>query len=286
MKKTKKRTHKLPSKMLIIIITVVIAISCIFVFAAKASSGFGSKIFNSYSDTYDKSTSLYTMIREGYNYGDKGPMSIVKGNLCIDNDEKKSYDVYLVMLSGTEVFAGESNDVEADIKAAFGTSNDYLTNAIENIEKNIEKGSNIFLAGHSLGGMVAQQVSANEKIKKDYNVLYTITYGAPPVKKNEQEGEINRLGDTKDIVPFLSIYGIMSIITEKNDVQKEDGGYDDQIKAHRDSYARDDVWGKYDVVGMKDKKSSFSFNKDEIKFYKCPKLDNDSNSNKKKNDQK
>lgn len=271
MKKTKKKDNK---KIIIFIVTAAIAISIICVLGARADGGFGGKIFNSYSDTYDKSSSLYTMIRQGYNEGTKGPMSIVKGRLDVDTkDDTNSYDVYLIMLSGTEVFAGQANDVKADVLSALESSNDYLTNVVDNIEKNIKKGSNLFLAGHSLGGMVAQQLGAEPKIKENYNVLYTITYGAPPLNKIDHEGRVNRLGDTSDVVPFLSINGIISLITKEEDVQKEDGGYDNQINAHRMSYGRDDVWGKYDVLGIKDGKSSFSFDKSKIKFYKCPKIE-------------
>lgn len=104
---------------------------------------------------------------QGYNEGVYGPIVVTKGTFVKGTSPKA---VYLVTLSGTELVENQSTGYWTDIKVGFNQDNAYLKNVVAVIKENIPKGSNLVLAGHSLGGMVAQQVAANSEIKSGYNV--------------------------------------------------------------------------------------------------------------------
>lgn len=198
--------------------------------------------------TYSQANQIAEYCYQGYNEGVRGPIIITQGKL---QKPFSSKDVYLVTLSGTELIDNQSTGLFTDLLVGFNLNNAYLRNVVNTITANVPKGSNLILAGHSLGGMVAQQVAANDTIKKNYNVLNTVTFGSPLISAGDREGTVKRLGDSSDVVPYLSVTGSLSKEAWKiAGLQRENGGYGlDAGTAHVDSYLRSDLWGKYDVTG-------------------------------------
>ena len=108
------------------------------------------------------------------------------------------------------------------------------------------------VAGHSLGGMIAQQVAADDGIKRNYVVMNTVTFGSPLLSAGSREGIVKRLGDTSDVIPYMSGSIINNTAWAIAGLQREDGHYwGNSLNAHVNSYTRADVWGKYDVTGTK-----------------------------------
>ena len=199
--------------------------------------------------TYTNAAEIYTLVRDGYNGGAKGPISITKGTL---KQGFSSKTVYLVTLSGTELVLNQSTEVLTDLFSGFDLDNAYYWNVVRVIQQNVPRGANIILAGHSLGGMVAQQVAADSTIKSRYNVLNTVTFGSPLLSVGSREGVVRRLGDVSDVVPYLSGRLFTNPITAIFGLNREDGHYYGRpITAHNASYSRTDLWGKYDVTGTK-----------------------------------
>ncbi len=199
--------------------------------------------------TYTNSAEIYTLVRDGYNGGTKGPISITQGTL---KQGFSSKTVYLVTLSGTELVLNQSTEVLTDLFSGFDLDNAYYWNVVRVIQQNVPRGANLILAGHSLGGMVAQQVAANSSIKANYNVLNTVTFGSPLLSVGSREGTVRRLGDVSDVVPFLSGRLFTNPITAIFGLNREDGHYYGRpITAHNQSYSRTDLWGKYDITGTK-----------------------------------
>ena len=197
--------------------------------------------------TYTNAAEIYTLVRDGYNGGAKGPISITKGTL---KQGFSSKTVYLVTLSGTELVLNQSTEVLTDLFSGFDLDNAYYWNVVRVIQQNVPRGANIILAGHSLGGMVAQQVAADSTIKSRYNVLNTVTFGSPLLSVGSREGVVRRLGDVSDVVPYLSGRLFTNPITAIFGLNREDGHYYGRpITAHNASYSRTDLWGKYDVTG-------------------------------------
>ena len=198
--------------------------------------------------TYTEANEIAEYCYQGYNGGEKGPIIVTEGTL---DSFWSSKEVYLITLSGTEFVDKQATGICTDLLVGFNQNNMYLDNVIRVIKDNIPEGSNIVVAGHSLGGMVAQQVAASDYIKDNYNVLNTVTFGSPLIAAGEREGTVKRLGDSSDVVPYLSATGSLAKEAWKVcGLQRENGGYGtDVMGAHLDSYLRSDLWGKYDVTG-------------------------------------
>ena len=248
----------------VLMVTALVVVASIQTFSSKAD-----KADSKYDTTLKTSPDLFKQVREGYNEGDKGPISIVPAKLNSNNSTK---DIYLVMLSGTELVAGLGNGVVSDVQSALDKDNDYLKNIRKVLSKNVPKNTNLVIAGHSLGGMVAQQATGDAAIRDNYNILNVVTFGSPMIIPKKAEGSVQRLDDISDIVPYLSESD--DILKNKDNtpgLNLEDGGYGKKmIKAHCKSYSRDEVWGAYDTLGVKKGTSTIEFNKKDVKFHKCP----------------
>lgn len=216
--------------------------------------------------TYTQANEICTYVYQGYNEGVYGPIIITKGTLKSGTSEKT---VYLVTLSGTEIVTNQSTGYMTDLLVGFNQDNAYLKNTVNAIESQIPQNSDLILAGHSLGGMVAQQVAANSTIKSDYNVLNTVTFGSPLISEGSREGTVKRLGDVSDVVPYLSATG--NIVWQIAGLNRENGGYGiDAYTAHVESYLRSDVWGKYDVLGYKNGSASLTLDLSTQTYFHSP----------------
>lgn len=220
--------------------------------------------------TYSNAAEICEIVYEGYNKGVKGPISITKGTLRSGFSSKT---VYLVALSGTETddVEDQSTGYLTDLLSGFNLNNAYLANTVDIICACIPMNSNIILAGHSLGGMVCQQVAANSTIKEYYNVLNTVCFGSPLLSAGSREGTTKRLGDTSDVVPYMSGSLFNNTIWAIAGLNRENGGYGtDAFHAHTESYLRPDVWGKYDVTGTKNGGAKLTLNKSSQLFFHSP----------------
>ena len=223
---------------------------------------------------YTTSDQVSCLVQLGYSCnGTEGPISITKGTYTYKKywwTEAK--DVYLICLSGTDTDAeNTTTGYWTDLLSGFEFDNKYVQNVKKAIMENIPANSNIILAGHSLGGMVCQQVAAESELKSNYNILNTVTFGSPLIDGFSREGTVKRLGDTSDIVPYLSVSTFYNIIWQAAGLNTEDGGYGwDVLSAHCESYNRNDVWGAYDVVGAKNGGATLSLDFSTTKFYASP----------------
>lgn len=205
---------------------------------------------------------------QGYNHGLKGPIIITEGTLKTNG---KKCDVYLVTLTGLEVptLTPQTTDVVTVGQAGMELPNDFEKNVRKVMKKAIPKGANVVLAGHSLGGMVAQQVAANKTMQKRYNILNIVAYGAPVMFKGQIEGTMKRMGDVYDPVPYLSAETFKDFEVQDGTLQKEDSGLglDITFAAHRNSYFDEKTWGKYDVLGFKGGDATITLNLKTQKYY-------------------
>ena len=225
--------------------------------------------------TYDDASDIARLVQMGYSkVQNQGPISITKGTLTTKGifGIKKKKDIYVVCFSGTDTDAeNQSTGWWTDLLVGFEQDNRYIQNIRTAVTNNIPKGSNILFAGHSLGGMVAQQAASDSTIKNNYNVLYTVTFGSPLINGFKREGTVKRLGDTVDPVPYLSVSTFLNIIWQSAGLNRENGGYGTKIiTAHCESYQRESVWGAYDVTGTKNGGATVTLDLSTLSFYKSP----------------
>ncbi len=251
--------HRRPWRFLIKLIAV-------FMIAAVFSTGLAYAAEE--KTTYTNAAQIAKLVSDGYNKGTKGPITVTQGTL---QDGSSSKDVYLVTLSGTEWVFNQSTEALTDLFSGFNLKSAYYYNVVKVIKNNIPRGSNLVLAGHSLGGMIAQQVAADTTIKAYYNVLNTVTFGSPLLAAGFREGTIRRLGDISDFVPLLSTNTLITPIRALAGLNREDGKYYlKPITAHKESYLREDLWGKYDVTGTKKGKATLTLDLSTRTFYQSP----------------
>ena len=217
---------------------------------------------------YAKSYQVMELVGRGYNGGNLGPVSITRGYL---RNGGWGGTVYLVTLSGTEFVKNQSTGVWTDILAGFNLNNAYYRNVANIVNSNVPRNSNIMFAGHSLGGMVAQQLAADGTLKANYNIVNTLTFGSPLLAAGNREGTVIRLGDTSDIVPYASGSTINNTAWAIAGLNKESGGYGmNAVAAHIQSYGRADVWGAYDAVGQKGGSAYIDLDTNTTRWYQSP----------------
>ena len=238
-----------------------LALALVTLFSGVTAQAAGNSL------TCTNAAEIMELVGEGYNKGEKGPITITQGTR---KTGWTSRSVYLVTLSGTEMVFNQSTEWITDLFCGFNLNNAYYSNAVGIIAANIPRNSNLVLAGHSLGGMVAQQLASDSTIKSRYNVLNTVTFGSPLLSLGTREGTVRRLGDKRDFVPALSVQSVTIPLWAYVGLNKENGGYWNPITAHKESYKRADVWGRYDVTGTKYGSAKLTLDLDTRVFYQSP----------------
>ena len=200
--------------------------------------------------------------------------------------------VYLVAIAGTEVIGGSPNNTDACLATAMNLPNQYEREIRRIILENIPKGSNLMFTGHSLGGMVGQQVIADKKVQDNYNILYSVFFGSPVVKgENGYEGTLYRLCDNRDYVTFLSfnfLENLSKVLLESETglamastgTVTRNGGYSLHPELNGPhsphmSYINEQTWGDCDVCGIPNGYHVLTLDKSTCTFYS---LDTNSNT--------
>lgn len=241
------------------IFTLLLAVSILFSFSyanTKACSDvtqedvslFLERIETVYSEGYKEGTVTLSSIKDA---AVLCGLSAATDNGAICIFELVNCDGYLVTLGGTEITNADENvGLKEDILSAFNQSNDYKQNAINAILQNVPSGSNVYIYGYSLGGMVMQQIIADKQIKSNYDIKAAVAIGSPITTINRQK--IVFIEDENDIVPNLSSKSLlMGRLFRRYDTHVvRDGGYKTTIGAHALSYVDSNVWNSIDVLGQ------------------------------------
>jgi len=226
---------------------------------------------------YTTSCDMAKYIFQGYYHCDtgvnpdtNGPIAITPATLVKTNifGQEIKTQVYVVGLAGTEFIFNQPRGVITDLQVGFEQNNLYMREIRKVVSAVVPRGANVIFTGHSLGGMVAQQASGDFILRARYNIINTVTFGSPLINPIGREGVVKRLGDTADIVPYLSAQSVLLPIHQIVGLNREDGGYGtDFAEAHMRSYLRTDVWGAYDVLGVKGGNAKLLIDESQIESY-------------------
>lgn len=194
------------------------------------------------------------------------PMRIIPAVLEKDGEQR---EVYFISMLGVKGNRKQVNSVKNLVPAAFNKDNAYSEFAVETIMKNVPKGSALVFGCHSLGGMVAQHIRANRDLIENYEIVNVLTAGSPLILvKEETEGDLVRLADKNDVIPFLSPATFINLSKQIKSACRENGGYAmDPDGAHNLSYMRADIWGAYDALGCKGGSAVLRFDLSDMALY-------------------
>lgn len=224
--------------------------------------------------TVKKVYQTFRYTQEAHPISGQGCFSITKGTL---KENGKSCPIYLVAAHGLEVSAfGQNDDTLSAGQAGMEQSSTYLTQFMKVIKENIPKNANVIFAGHSMGGMVAQQAAANKSMQKRYNILHVITWGSPLICKGEIEGQLHRNCAAGDVVPLLSVYTLTDTEAQLQDRNREQADVIPVIQSHVDGYNDKDAWKDYDALGVKGGKAVLKMDDSTTKRFNAPKGDGES----------
>jgi hypothetical protein len=112
---------------------------------------------------------------------------------------------YLVLLSGTQFELHQSNNLWTDILSSPGLVNEYFAGIQDALYTYVPRNATLIIAGHSLGGMEAQNVAANATIRKFYRIARVITYGSPQTVQQVPPTKYVRFATQPDPVPLLAL---------------------------------------------------------------------------------
>ena len=160
-------------------------------------------------------------------------------------------EVYLVALRGTDK-SWDKNDVlgiPACLRAFLNLKNIYFNEVKDAIINTVPCGYSLVLIGHSMGGMILQQIAADKEINEKYIVLNLLTIGSPFVRTFGRKCSFRRVADRADIFPWLGFSVVANIFTHRP-VYKSNGYFGNIDGAHTDSYRLSGTWLDYDCFGV------------------------------------
>ena len=126
----------------------------------------------------DSSADLFAFVNQGASVApDRGPYSLTSAQMTRGG---KTENVTLVGINGTHLpwaeQAHQSTGIMTDARAGLGIENAYVRSVKADIMK-LPPGTKLVIAGHSLGGIVAQELAADPDIKARYEILNTVSFG-------------------------------------------------------------------------------------------------------------
>ena len=180
--------------------------------------------------------------------------------------EDGARDVYLVAIRGTGSSMKKANNVLACFLSSFNLSSKYYEMVRDAVYEYVPEGSAILMAGHSLGGMVAQQLSCTDEFTAKYELISTLNVGSPYVKTKaeKREGTLVRCVDRHDVIPKLGIGALLDFFHYSSFIRTDGGYLGDPDGAHNLSYRRADLWGAYDVRGVENGGATLTLNTADI----------------------
>ena len=199
--------------------------------------------------TVKKVYQTFRYTQEAHPISGQGCFSITKGTL---KENGKKTAIYLIAAHGLEGNAyGQTADNLSSMQAGREQSSAYLQNFLRVIKENVPKDANVIFAGHSLGGMVAQQAAARTSIQKRYHILHIITWGSPVLCHGQIEGQLHRMTAAGDVVPFLAENTMQDFEIQWNERNRETADVIPIIQSHVNGYNDKNAWKDYDAVGVK-----------------------------------
>lgn len=206
---------------------------------------------------------LARLVYDGYTFYDSrfagpddtvGPISIVPVTVRSSNDPAAPGErMWLVTLSGTELVEDQATGIQEAIIAGLAGDTAYQDAVVEAISSTVPNGEPIILAGHSLGGLVAQQLAQDPLFRDYYDIRNVVVFGTPAIRDMPREGVVRRLATEDDPITYLGIH--LSIGAHFEDAAEEcdiaQYAFGDLGESHLCGYINRTAWSDYDALGIR-----------------------------------
>ncbi|MBQ6066438.1 MAG: hypothetical protein IJK89_06415 [Clostridia bacterium] len=173
-------------------------------------------------------------------------------------------EVWFVSLQGIDWLMRGANNFFSYLMVSFNISSSYFNFAKNGILQTVPEGSKLVLAGHSLGGMIVQQLICADEITSRYEVINALTLGSPyvMVDAGKREGRLVRLEDRYDTIPRFSIAFLLAPSEYNGAVKRGSPYFGNANGAHNHSYRNGDVWGAFDALGAENGSAKLLLDRD------------------------
>ncbi|MCR5522328.1 MAG: hypothetical protein K6F64_01640 [Clostridia bacterium] len=167
------------------------------------------------------------------------------------NNGRKCGNVYVIGITGTNPTFDRQvlNNIYSCVLSGIGMNSPLLKEVIKAANEKIPAGADVIIIGHSLGGMIGQQFAGNREMKEKYNILNIVGMGSPYISQIGMEGELHRMADSGDVIPYLSL-AFAGNFFGGNFTYENGGFFGNPDGAHNVSYKEAEVWQKYDCLGI------------------------------------
>lgn len=168
-----------------------------------------------------------------------------------ENGEKR--DIYLVAMRGTNQSRNPRDPLSLNtcLQAFMGHLSNYLYAVKKAMLAEIPQGATVALVGHSLGGMIAQQLAADETVNATFHLLNALAIGSPFVPVKGRVCPLHRFADKADFIPWLG-FSVKANLKTAKPVFESNGYLGKPVLAHTDSYRNAPSWMRYDPFGDPD----------------------------------
>lgn len=222
-----------------------------------------------------------------------GPVLIIDDVQLTESDGNKQ-TVTLVLLAGTKLSETQATGFKEDIYSGMALDNEYLYSAFNTIKAhftdeqgNVDYNHKLVIQGISLGGMVAQQLTAvyakyENEGTENFDVLYTTTFGSPILSADiiGTTSVVRRMVMAGDIVPKTSVeYDATNTFTEGGtDTIYPNNTYlyktcsvaNTFVGIHMICYVVKSEWPGVDVLGNENGLGQVTFTKGNMTWYDAP----------------
>ncbi|MEM8529744.1 MAG: alpha/beta fold hydrolase [Chloroflexota bacterium] len=232
--------------------------------------------------TLSTADDLANLVYDGYTFHDSGftgpddtvgPISIVPVTVRSSEDvAAPSERMWLITLSGAQSVEGQATGAQEAIIAGLAGDTAYQDAVVEAISNTVPDGEPIILAGHSLGGIVAQQLAQDSLFKGRYDIRNVVVFGAPAIRDMPREGVVRRLATEGDPVPLLGVQVGIGAHYEEAAEQCDIASYGfmNTGDSHLCGYLNRTAWGDYDVFGVKNGDAIVDVHYGERVFFEAP----------------
>ena len=180
-------------------------------------------------------------------------------------------EVWFVAVRGIDWLMRGSNNFFSYLLVSFNVNSNYFNFVKNAVLQYVPEGAKLVLAGHSLGGMIVQQLICAEELTEKYEIVNALTLGSPYVMVDaaNREGRLMRMEDKYDTVPKFSIAALFSPADYNGGIKRDSPYLGDPNGAHNNSYKRMDIWGAFDVLGTENGGAKLVFDRADMTTLKA-----------------